>query len=409
MRSVFIITGNSKTKSIFIRLVSWLVLLLYIFLIIANTIKAKKHQSAAEKWPKEKNSFQNSSKQLEHQIIRDQQNFENFANVVYKRKLKLDNDNLKYSKILMSLEEDGDMSISKISSTSNSNQDDKLYEIPTSFVVILSIMYISVSLVAVFGNLMVFYIVLISKRMRNVTNLFIANLALADILIGSLAIPFQFIAALLQRWLLPTFLCPICPTVQVISLNVSIFTLTAISIDRHRAITKPLASKLTKFKANIIIILIWCFSLLLALPTFLSWNIRYIHTIKEIDNQIDYDSSLIEQTNNDLQVKFQTIHPNQSLIKSINSNSSYRSDLNVFKKKSIFMNSTEPFCDVDSTVISDQLRKYYHHTLVCVQFVIPLFIISYAYIHMAIRLNSDDLSTNARNDSQRALQVKKRV
>lgn len=57
--------------------------------------------------------------------------------------------------------------------------------------------------------------VLVSKKMRNITNMFIANLALADVLIGSLSIPFQFIAALLQRWLLPDVFCKVCPTVSV--------------------------------------------------------------------------------------------------------------------------------------------------------------------------------------------------
>lgn len=51
--------------------------------------------------------------------------------------------------------------------------------------------------------------------MRTVTNMFIANLAFADIIIGLFAIPFQFQAALLQRWNLPDVMCAFCPFVQV--------------------------------------------------------------------------------------------------------------------------------------------------------------------------------------------------
>lgn len=51
---------------------------------------------------------------------------------------------------------------------------------------------------------------------------------------------FQFQAALLQRWNLPEFMCPFCPFVQTVSVNVSVFTLTAIAVDRHRAIINPL-------------------------------------------------------------------------------------------------------------------------------------------------------------------------
>ena len=64
----------------------------------------------------------------------------------------------------------------------------------------------STSFIAVTGNSLVIYII-IFKRMRTVTNMYIANLALADVIIGLFAIPFQFQAILLQRWTLPAFLC----------------------------------------------------------------------------------------------------------------------------------------------------------------------------------------------------------
>ncbi len=44
---------------------------------------------------------------------------------------------------------------------------------------------------------------------------------------------FQFYAALLQRWDLPEFMCQFCPFTQTLSVNVSIFTLVTISVDRY--------------------------------------------------------------------------------------------------------------------------------------------------------------------------------
>ena len=52
--------------------------------------------------------------------------------------------------------------------------------------------------------------------MRTVMNLYIGNLAIADVTIAVLYIPFQFQAALLNRWNLPKFMCKLCPFVQVI-------------------------------------------------------------------------------------------------------------------------------------------------------------------------------------------------
>lgn len=135
---------------------------------------------------------------------------------------------------------------------------------PTGVTVILSICYGSISVLAIVGNSLVMWVVTTTRRMQNMTNFFIANLALADIIIGLFVIPFQVInifylyilyifdnvlhillsskfqAALLQRWNLPHFMCAFCPFVRVLCVNVSVFTLTAIAVDRHRAILKPL-------------------------------------------------------------------------------------------------------------------------------------------------------------------------
>lgn len=66
-----------------------------------------------------------------------------------------------------------------------------LYDVPYEIIVLLSIFYGTISVVAVVGNFLVIWIVKTSHRMHNTTNCFIANLALADIVIGLFAIPFQ--------------------------------------------------------------------------------------------------------------------------------------------------------------------------------------------------------------------------
>ena len=107
-----------------------------------------------------------------------------------------------------------------------------IYEVPISLTVIFSIFYAFIIVVAVVGNTLVIYVVFISSRMRTVTNFYIANLAFADVTIAVFCIPFQFHAALVQRWDLPEFMCKFCPFAQTLSVNVSIFTLLVISHDR---------------------------------------------------------------------------------------------------------------------------------------------------------------------------------
>lgn len=66
-----------------------------------------------------------------------------------------------------------------------------LYDVPVSIILLLSMFYGTISVMAVVGNALVIWIVTSSRRMHNVTNLYIANLALADIVIGLFSIPFQ--------------------------------------------------------------------------------------------------------------------------------------------------------------------------------------------------------------------------
>ena len=74
-------------------------------------------------------------------------------------------------------------------------------------------------LIAIIGNSLVMYVVLVSRRMQTVTNFYIANLALSDVVLALFCIPFQFRAALIQRWDLPEFMCQFCPFIQTLSVS----------------------------------------------------------------------------------------------------------------------------------------------------------------------------------------------
>src|SRR6266487_3085656 len=64
-----------------------------------------------------------------------------------------------------------------------------------------------ISAVAIIGNALILWIIIRSKRMRTVNNYYIANVAFADLLVGSLTIPFQYQSILMKRWVLPYFMC----------------------------------------------------------------------------------------------------------------------------------------------------------------------------------------------------------
>ncbi|GIY55040.1 RYamide receptor [Caerostris darwini] len=157
----------------------------------------------------------------------------------------------------------------------NSEKNDELdpdselsVSVPKTVEAVMHIMYITVSVAAVGGNGMVCYIVLAYQRMRTVTNFFIINLAVGDILMACLCIPFGFVSnLLLQYWPFGAVMCVLVSYAQVVSVFISAYTLIAISIDRYIAILYPLRPRMTKLQAKLIIVLVWVVALITPLPT----------------------------------------------------------------------------------------------------------------------------------------------
>lgn len=59
-----------------------------------------------------------------------------------------------------------------------------------------SVAYCAISIVGIIGNLAVLAVVAKSPQMRTLTNQFIANLAVADLLVNILCVPFTLVANL---------------------------------------------------------------------------------------------------------------------------------------------------------------------------------------------------------------------
>jgi neuropeptide Y receptor len=119
------------------------------------------------------------------------------------------------------------------------------------FEVTTYILYCSVFVLAICGNGIVCYIVCSSARMRSVTNYFIVNLAIGDMLMACLCVPFSFVPTLLLRyWPFGGALCKVINYSQAVSVFVSSYTLVAISIDRYVAIIYPLRPRMTYLQAG---------------------------------------------------------------------------------------------------------------------------------------------------------------
>ncbi|XP_071994541.1 gastrin-releasing peptide receptor [Engystomops pustulosus] len=123
-------------------------------------------------------------------------------------------------------------------------------------------------LVGLVGNVTLIKIFCTVKSMRNVPNLFISSLALGDLLLLVTCAPVDASRYLADKWLFGRVGCKLIPFIQLTSVGVSVFTLTALSADRYTAIVKPMDIQANNALTKICIkaALIWVLSMTLAIP-----------------------------------------------------------------------------------------------------------------------------------------------
>lgn len=128
-------------------------------------------------------------------------------------------------------------------------------------------LYAVIFLISVIGNTLVCVVVARRRRMRTVTNFFVLNLAASDLAITCICIPFDIpVQENNYKWPYGEFLCKLLYPLQTVAMFASIFTLTAVSLNRFWAIVYPLRKQMTKMHAIVVIVIIWVICILLTVP-----------------------------------------------------------------------------------------------------------------------------------------------
>ncbi|XP_047446981.1 neuropeptide FF receptor 1 like 2 [Mugil cephalus] len=136
--------------------------------------------------------------------------------------------------------------------------------------------YSFIFLLCMVGNILVCLIILENRRMRTVTNLFILNLAISDLLVGIFCIPTTLVDNLITGWPFSNTVCKTSGFVQGVSVSASVFTLVAIAVERFRCIVYPLQPKLTLFVAKAAIVSIWVLAVAIMCPAVVALTVEKV-------------------------------------------------------------------------------------------------------------------------------------
>ncbi|XP_067389642.1 alpha-1D adrenergic receptor [Emydura macquarii macquarii] len=127
---------------------------------------------------------------------------------------------------------------------------------------------------AIVGNILVILSVACNRHLQTVTNYFIVNLAIADLLLSTTVLPFSATLEVLGFWTFGRFFCDIWAAVDVLCCSASIMSLCIISVDRYIGVKHSLKypTIMTEKKAVVILGLVWLSSMVISIGPLLGWK-----------------------------------------------------------------------------------------------------------------------------------------
>ncbi|XP_012562943.1 alpha-1A adrenergic receptor [Hydra vulgaris] len=124
------------------------------------------------------------------------------------------------------------------------------------------------------GNSIVIIAIIKNKKLQTITNCFVLNLAITDLLFAVCEIPTIIFTTISKKWLLGRFVCDGVGFLNSLFCTTSIWTLVMISINRYFNVAKAtqVKSLYTKKRTILIIIGVWMFSAIISFPPLVGWS-----------------------------------------------------------------------------------------------------------------------------------------
>ncbi|NXB63199.1 DRD2 protein, partial [Struthidea cinerea] len=129
--------------------------------------------------------------------------------------------------------------------------------------------------VIVFGNVLVCMAVSRERALQTTTNYLIVSLAVADLLVATLVMPWVVYLEVVGEWRFSRIHCDIFVTLDVMMCTASILNLCAISIDRYTAVAMPMLYNTrysSKRRVTVMIAVVWVLSFAISCPLLFGLN-----------------------------------------------------------------------------------------------------------------------------------------
>ncbi|XP_062616267.1 cardioacceleratory peptide receptor-like [Saccostrea cucullata] len=117
-------------------------------------------------------------------------------------------------------------------------------------------------------NIIVLILIYMTRKKRSRMNIFIADLAIADLMVGFFFVLLDIIEKLTVEWHAGVAMCKMIRFIQGVATYGSTYALVALSIDRLDSIARPLKSMSKEKRVKGLIILQWTCAVLFATPMF---------------------------------------------------------------------------------------------------------------------------------------------
>ncbi|XP_019639524.1 PREDICTED: neuropeptide FF receptor 2-like [Branchiostoma belcheri] len=118
----------------------------------------------------------------------------------------------------------------------------------------------------VVGNAVVCWVIASTPRLHTATNYFILNLAVADLLVAVFCIPFTLVEHILYDYQFGEVMCKLNRTIQGVSVAASVYTLSAIAVERYYVVLYPADLCMGSSTVRKALAAIWGAAVLIMLP-----------------------------------------------------------------------------------------------------------------------------------------------